>query len=453
MLPPAIEDWIGPEHPARFIREFVESIDLAEFGFELPEPTVEGRPRYSPALLLRAWLYGYLKKTRSSRKLEEACAEQMGFIWLCGALRPDHNTLWRFWKANSKALRKLFARSVEVAVNLKMVGFVTQALDGTRIQAQCSSRRTCDEGSLKRMIERLDKELEDYERALLDAQSDPVRPIDMPSELRKSSELREQVRDALAQVEQGVAKHVNPREREARRMSADGRNRFAYNAQAVVDAKSQILVAAEVVDEPNDTQQLAAMVELSERTGGEATQTTLADGGYSTGKQLQKAQARSQEVVMPLPSASKNQEDKPYHASNFAYDEKADEVVCPQGRRIPFQRERIRKGVAHRVYRSAATCKDCPVRSQCTADRHGRAIDVSPWREAIEIHRQKMDTDEAKEAYKRRAPLIEPVFGWIKQCDGMRRWSFKGLESVRTQWAMLCAARNLWKIYYYVKAA
>lgn len=137
MLPACVEDWISAEHPARFIREFVDELDLVELGFSISSGGTEGRPGYSTKLLLRAWLYGYYEKVRSSRQLEHACSERMGFVCLCGTHRPDHNTLWRFWNANRQSLSGLFKQSVRVAVDLNMAGFVTQAVDGTKIQS-CS---------------------------------------------------------------------------------------------------------------------------------------------------------------------------------------------------------------------------------------------------------------------------------------------------------------------------
>lgn len=149
LLPPSLEDWIGPEHPARFIREFVSNLKLKKLKFAQPVASSEGRPAYAPELMLRLWLYGYFEKVRSHRKLEKACREQIGFIWLCGNMAPDHNSLWRFWQANKKPLREVFRQSVEVAMRLKLVGMVLQAVDGTKIQAACSGRGGWDEAGLE----------------------------------------------------------------------------------------------------------------------------------------------------------------------------------------------------------------------------------------------------------------------------------------------------------------
>ena len=384
LLPACVEDWIGGDHAARFIREFVDGLDLLELGFSVSSGGTEGRPRYSTKLLLRVWLYGYFEKVRSTRQLEKACTERMGFVWLCGTHRPDHNSLWRFWNQNRSSLRALFQQSVRVAMKLDMVGFVTQAIDGTRIQSCSGTRSSCDEASLQRQLGRLDERIAELESELEQA-AEKGADTSLPKQLHQKSALRERVREALTEVRQGSAKHIHPNERDARRMGVDGRNRFGYNAQAAVDAKEQIIVAAEVVNEPNDKAQLKPMIERAAETTGQNSEQTLADGGYSSARQI--ARTEDQNVIMPLPSTSKNKEPHPYHASRFEYDSQNDEVICPQGRRIPFQRERSKGNTTVRVYRSAKTCKGCPVRSHCTKDRHGRTIDITPWHEAYQRHR------------------------------------------------------------------
>ncbi|WP_269525809.1 transposase [Coraliomargarita parva] len=141
LLPAQIEDWISSDHEARYIRSFVEELDMVSLGFAQYYGGGRGRPPYATRLLLRAWLYGYLRKVRSTRKLERACQEEMGFIWLCGTLKPDQNSLWRFWRAHRKQIKEVFLQTLKMAVSLDMIGFVTQAVDGTKIQAVCSSHR------------------------------------------------------------------------------------------------------------------------------------------------------------------------------------------------------------------------------------------------------------------------------------------------------------------------
>src|SRR5208283_6006269 len=137
LFPPALEDWVPADHPARFLREFVDQLDLAKLGFAMPAAT-EGRPPYAPSLLLKIWLYGYFHRIRATRKLEVACQEHLSLLWLTGLIAPDHNSLWRFWSENQKALRQVFKQTVQLAARTGAAGLALQALDGTKIQAACS---------------------------------------------------------------------------------------------------------------------------------------------------------------------------------------------------------------------------------------------------------------------------------------------------------------------------
>lgn len=448
LLPASVEDWVGPDHPARFVREFVAALDLKALGLDTLKRE-EGGVSYAPTLLLSVWLYGYLRRVRSTRGLERACREEMGFVWLSGNHRPDHNALWRFWEAHREGLRGLFAQSVRVAHQLGLLGLVVQALDGTKLQAACSGRGGFDQAHLEKLLARLDEELTEREADIARA-GEGAATTGLPAQLQRAQALREQVRDALQRVRSGEAKHAHPLEPEAGRMDCDGRNRFAYNAQAVVDTQAQVIVATDLCNAPNDTAQLAPMLAqaatLRTSLGLTATPATLADGGYAGGAQLQAATLAGHDVLTPLPGSSKADTD-PYHAAHFRHDPARRVVICPQGRELPLQRERQRRGQRLEVYRSAKVCRDCPVRTQCTSDRHGRTIDIGPGHALVVALRQRWQKPGTAEYYSLRAPTVEPVFAQVKQQMGFRRWTLRGLAKVRVQWAMLCTTWNLQVIY------
>lgn len=449
LLPPSVEDWVGPEHPARFVREFVGALDLKALGLDTLKRD-EGGVTYEPALLLSVWLYGYLRRVRSTRAVERACREEMGFVWLSGNHRPDHNALWRFWDAHREGLRALFRQSVKVAFRLDLLGLAAQALDGTKIMAACSGRGGFDQQHLEKLLAQLDTELTEREAEIARAGA-AAAAAGLPAELHRAHTLREQVRGALERVRSGETRHAHPLEPDAARMDCDGRNRFGYNAQALVDAKAQVIVAAELTNAPNDTAQLAPMLAHAATVRAEigapdAPPATLADGGYASGAQLAAAIEAGHDVLTPLPSSSQDDSD-PYHAAHFRHDPQRRVVVCPQGRALPFHHERERRGHKIEVYRSAQVCKDCPVRSRCTTDRHGRSIDLGPGHAHLAALRARWKKPGTAEYYALRAALVEPVFAQVKQQMGFRRWTVRGLEKARVQWALLCTTWNLQVIY------
>lgn len=450
LLPPSIEDWIGADHPARFIRGIVSQLDPEELGIQVPRLRT-GRPPYAERLLLRVWLYGYWKRIRSTRKLEEACQNDLGFIWLCGNQAPDHNTLWRFFKKNKKALKALFRQTVKLAMDLSLVGFVMQAVDGTKLQAACSGYGLYDESHLKKIFDRLEQTIENLEQALEETnQGVSHLASTLPKDLQDARQLREKVKEALEEVQSGETKHCHPSDSEARRMKCEGRNRFAQNAQAVVDESNHIIVAEEVTQDEGDRQQLAKMSEEAVANTGRVPDTLTADGGYYNASEIEKAEERVGNVLLPIPEGSKNRASNPYHTSCFAYDPEQNVVICPEGRALLFRRERIKnQRTGHRVreYRSSEVCKECAVRQKCTKDRHGRSIEIPKGYEAVQRLKRRLADPVNQEKLKRRGRTVELIFAWIKQMDGFRRWTYHGLENVKAQWSMLCAVWNLKRIY------
>jgi len=443
LLPAVVEDWVGAKHPARFIREFVGALDLKELGLDTLDRE-QGGVAYEPALLLQAWLYGYYRKVRSTRQIEAACQEDMGFVWLTGNHRPDHNALWRFWTVQRKQIDRLFKQSARVAVDLDLVGFAVQAVDGTKIMAACSGRGGFDQAQLEELLQRLDEQVGEREKQIEQAGNEGAPAL--PSELERTVQLREKVRSALARVTAAETRHIHPLEPDAARMECDGRNRFGYNAQAVVDAKQQIIVATDVCNAPNDTKQLLPMVTAAQAQQPQASPTLLADGGYANAAQLQAVQRAGHDVVTPPPSAWRHS-NHPYHAAHFRHEPERHVVVCPQGRELPLHHLRRKSVGLVEVYRSAKVCRDCPVRSLCTKDRHGRSIDIQPGYAAVVACHDRWQQRATAVLYQRRAPTIEPVFAQIKQQMGFRRWTVRGLQNVRAQWALLATTWNLRVIF------
>lgn len=442
LFPPALEEWVPADHPVRFLREFVDQLDLPSLHFVIPAAT-EGRPPYAPSLLLKIWLYGYLHRIRSTRKLEAACRDHISVVWLTGWLQPDHNSLWRFWRDNRVALRGVFKRSAQLAVEAGLVGLVLQAVDGTKIQAASSGHTGWSKEQLKELLAALDKELEQTETELgKEAEPDPAKGYRLPPDLKSKEALREKVRSGLKQMEQIQREHLHGEEPEARRMSCDGKNRFGYNAQAVVDEQHGVVVAAEVVNQENDRGMLVPMVEAAQQTCGTEAM-TVADSSYGSGGDIAQAAQRQMKVLVrpqgqPAPSER-------YHAHNFRYDPKTHQVLCPEDKELTFKRFGQQKGQRVRLYRCQN--KDCPVRSLCSKDPKGRVLEIWPHTAVVQEMQARLKQPEMAARLEKRRAIVERIFGHIKQHEGFRRWTVRGLEAVQTQWALVCCAMNLRVLY------
>jgi transposase len=453
MFPPAVDDWIGSDHPARFVRDFVDSLDLESLGFRVRESAI-GRPHYGASLLLKVWLYGYLNSTRSSRKLERGCREQMGLIWLTGMRAPDHNTLWRFWLDNKKSLRQVFRQSVRIALNADLLGLVVHAVDGTKIMACSSHRAVWHKSDLEKLLNKLDESISDVICQVERAQRKEVGEFRLPESLQDHEERKRFIREAIQKLDEEDTKHLHPGESDARLMKNGRTIELSYNAQAVADQKTGMIVASDVVNNEDDSAQLVRMLDQVSDNLGNTAQENLADGSYGSALQIHLAE-KAGHAVLTSPGATEEAEgsdsDNPsYHSSRFIYDQANDRCICPRGDILPFQRTKDSRRKNHRlrIYQCRGF-RQCPHRFQCSSSKRGRIIEISPYHQAVVRQRQKMRDPRNKELLSCRKAIIEPIFGWIKENLGFRRWTVRGLENVKGQWSLLCTTINLKKLYKY----
>lgn len=442
LLPPSLEDWVPPEHPARFVADFVAAQDLKALGFKQPHATL-GAPRYSNELLLGLWLYGYLQRVRTSRGIERACYGDVGFIWLAGMLKPDHNTLWRFFRDNEKAFTALFKQGVKTAAHLGLVGMALHALDGTKMEVASSKKRAWHKEHLERCLARLDEAIEEMTRQTHAAQHELSGEFVLPEPLRDATVRREEIKNALQALNAHEAKHHLPCEPEAALMKNDGRTQWSYNAQVLVDAQSGLIVAEHVTNAPTDHQQLIPMLEeVVDNLGGSAD-CTVADAGYHNGEQLARADQAGHTVLVNTPRDHKDA-DPDFHVTRFAYDPNTDTYTCPQGHPLRYLHTSS-KGDGRqkaRIY-GDAPCQQCPMRARCTTAKQGRHLTHNPHHNALVAQRQRQEQPGNHEKLKKRGSTVERIFGWAKQGLGLRRFSRRGLDAAQAQWSLTCLVMNL----------
>lgn len=449
LFPPSLEDFVPQDHPARFIREFVDSLDLRGMGFKVRE-SEEGRPNYGVDLLLKVWLYGYFENIRSTRKLEKACCQHVGLLWLTGLHYPDHNTLWRFYRDNRRALKGVFVQGVRLAVKGGLVGMILNAVDGRKIRADVSRGSGLHEEKLKELLRRLNESVEEVCDQIEEAEEqEEGKEYRLPDKLSKKERLRDFVQRGLEELEKEGESHLSLTDKEGRMMITGEGIKFAYNAQSVVDTRAGIIVGAEVVQEESDNFELVEMLDRVKENVGKVAKETLADAGYFSGEELKKAEDNSYEVLVDTTIVEKKDSSgSEFEIWNFRYDREVDVWICPKGGVLRFEREqkRMDKGYTVRVYRCQGY-EGCVHRWECSKSKKGRTIKVSPYHLAIVNQLEKQKKAGKKELLKRRKTIVEPVFGIIKQALNFRRWTVRGLENVRAQWFLICTAINLRKIY------
>ena len=448
-LPHYIEDRIPDDHPARFIKDFVKSLKLKELGFVIPEPESLGRPPYGAGLLLSAWLYGYFHKVYSTRGLERVCLMDLGVVWLLNWQKPDHNTLWRFIDKNRGLLEELFKKVTFVASKIGQVSLVLQALDGTKIRSEVSTRGFCNKEKLEKTLEGLDDSIKEVMSKIELQHELDEEKAKLTKDLQDHKRRKEMVERALEEIEKDGCKQINPKDVDARLIKCGKTIESAYNAQAVVDEKSGIIVSQDVVNDETDSRQLTRMVEKAEENLGSKPLEIVADSGYYSPEELMKAETKGIDVLVNIPTQMRPENKRKHHKSNFNQVESKDVLICPRGHELVFKGttlDRHNKEMRLKLYR-CQSYEDCPDRDKCSKSKNGRTIEIGPHYGAVQRQLEKQKNLEAREKLLKRKSIVEREFAQIKWNMGFVRFMYRSLAKVKAQWALVCSVENLKKIF------
>ena len=487
LLPPTLAELLADDHPARFVAEFVDQLELASIGIAA-ESAAEGAPSYHPKLLLSAWLYGFMVRVRSSRKLERACTENVAFMWLTGMQRPDHVTLWRFYRDNRQALRRLLKQTVRLAMEVGLVDFALQAVDGSRVSVS-SLDSLKGRAALAELLAQVEAEISAMEHSDQPADGPADRTPRSPQALPSKREMGERLRRALAKLDElegvdpgrpeqpgvtgavaadaagaGAASAAEPegqsRPGQGRISATDpeavwikrrGELSLGYNGQVVVDSQAQIIVAADVVASSSDTNQLLPMLQEAEAMTGRPAAAVTADVGYFAMPDLDGVQRLGTQPYVPDRRAQRADAPdlNPYHKDHFVHDPTTDTYRCPLGQTLRPHGTQRQGDRIQRMYRGEA-CQGCPAQQSgaCTKST-ARRIRIYGHEQALALHADKMKTDAARAVMARRKTIVEPVFAVFREQLGLLRFLVRGLEKVKAEWRLLCIAHNLRKLWKY----
>jgi transposase len=448
LLPPALEDWVGDEHPARFVRDFVDSLDLQSLGFK-GRRSPDGRPSYSDDLLLKIWIFGYFNDVRSTRKLERACREMMGFLWLSGMLVPDHNTLWRFFHRYPDAIQNVFVETVTLAAEAKLLNMAVHAVDGTKIRARCSDGGALNRRQLTKALTEEEKRIAEYMEDVARAEEEEEGQYRLPDELLDAEARKKWIKERLEKLRSNGIQSEQPNEPDARQMKRKGAVHFSFNAQAVVDVESGLVVASDVTNAQNDSYQLVPMARMARENLGSDAEELLADAGYATLPEIGEMYNEGTSVTVDLPRRlMAGPDDSDFHASRFRYDEDNDIVMCPLGKPLRFMctKDERHGRYLDRIYRCRGS-KECPRQPDCCGGKNARVIQVSPYQKALQAQRDKYKDPEKRHASRVLRKRVETLFGQVKANCQFNRFSCWGLINAKAQWSLLCAAGNLRKLH------
>lgn len=450
LLPYRVEDFVSENHLVRVIDVFVEGLALAQYGFKYSTGNLSsGQPAYSPAALLKLYIYGYLNRTGSSRRLESECCRNLEVIWLLGGLTPTYKTIADFRKVNGKALKAVNKAFVTTCNDLDLYGKELVAIDGSYFKANASQASITTRQQAERALARLEKDIDTYLADLERAdQDDTEPPRDIARLEEKLALLRERQqahREALNTMDARQDDQLSHTDPDARRLKKNGKTVAGYNTQVAVDGKNHLIAAVDVTQDGNDSQQLAPMARQACETLGVEALNALADAGYYSKKQLKDCEDQGIKAYVPEPDKqSQAREAGRFPRDAFRYDTEVDHYLCPAGQ-ILSRTGCQRKGdqINHRYGARASDCASCPLRAKCLPEKTGyRQVYRWEHEDIVERHRERM-VKEGRERMRQRSGIVEHPFGTLKLWFGALHFLTRGLEKVTGEMNLMVLCYNL----------
>jgi transposase len=450
-FPERLDDDIAEDNPVRFLDAFVDALDLEASGFQRAVPAATGRPGYAPGDLLKLYLYGYLYRLRSSRRLEQATHRHVEVLWLLKKLRPAHKTIADFRKHNLKPLRQVCRTFTLLCKKLDLCGAELVAIDGSKFRAVNAKERHFTKDKLKKLIMQIDEGVEAYLKELerSDAQDDrgPVggahaKALAAKIEALKQRQLRYE--GFQAQLLSNNQEQLSLTDSESRAMKR-GKGRgpeVCYNVQTAVDAKHKLIVACEVTNDPGDRAWLSPMALQAKEVLG-CCFDAVADVGYDHGHAVKACLEAGITPYVSRPITSANEKLGLFSKDDFTYDRATDTSQCPAGQVLTFRFDTVELG-RHIRYSATAACKGCAIKQQCTRSKDGRRITRGVDEHLLEEMEQRVRS--RPEVMKRRKELVEHPFGTMQRWWDHGYFLMRGLEKVRTEFSLTVLAYNLRRV-------
>jgi transposase len=368
LLPESLDEYVGPDNPVRFIDAFVDGLDLAAAGFTRVTAKLAGRPGYGPRDLLKLYIYGYLNRVRSSRRLEAETHRNIEVIWLLRQLKPDFKTIADFRRLNHKAFRPMFRQFVLLCRQLDLFGRELLAVDGTRIKAVNNKDRNFTRASLTKFIELADAKLDDYLQRL--DQSDAAerktggsRVKNLAEKIAAIGERRTRCKDMLTQLDRTGEEQISLTDPDSRAMAAHTHVAVGYNAQVAVDTKHKLIVEQQVTNQVVDVGLLTQTVEPAKEILGVETIEVVADKGYFKIEDIEACEKASMVPYVPRPQRGPSVKAGLFRKDEFQYDPVSDTYVCPTGQELHRYSSSLLRELKKINYVNKLACDDCKIRS------------------------------------------------------------------------------------------
>ena len=450
LFPECLEDWIDENNPVRVIDVFVDELDLAELGFDGVAPEVTGRPAYHPSVLLKLYIYGYLNRVQSSRRLEREAGRNVEVMWLVGRLAPDHKTIADFRKDNGRAIRQVCARFIVLCRAMDLLTEASVAIDGSKFKAVNNRDKNFTRAKMDRRMSQIEESVARYLQQLDTADRQE------PSEALKAKTNR--LKDKIAKLKQQMQhlkrlqvqmlaapdQQISLTDPDARSMATSGRGSgvVGYNVQVAVETKHHLIVTHEVINEGSDRAQLSPMAMAAKAALGVETLDAVADRGYFSGEEILECENAGITVMLPKPMTSNSKAEGRFGKQDFRYVAEDDVYICPAGQRLTYSFTTEDKGLVLRRYATKA-CQNCAIKNVCTTAKQRL---ISRWEHEHVLETVQRRLDEHPEKMRQRRETVEHPFGTIKARMGATHFLMKTLPRVASEMALHVLAYNMTRV-------
>jgi transposase len=449
LFPAHLEDYVAEDNPVRAVDAFVEGLDLGQLGFGRVEPLEKGRPCYHPATLLKIYIFGYLNRIPSSRRLERECQRNIELIWLTGQLAPDFKTIADFRKDNGKAIREVCRTFVALCRELDLLSVASVAIDGSKFKAVNARDKNFTEAKMRRRFERIEESVARYLSQLetADLHGDAVPEAKVARLKDKLAKLKQEVARLTAikeEMMQSEDKQVSLTDPDARSMATSGKDTgiVGYNVQTAVDTKHHLIVAHEVTNIGTDRHQLSNMAEQARTEMGVETLDAVADRGYYASEEIRACEEAGITVTLPKPMTSNSKAEGRFGKQDFRYVAQKDIYICPAGEALAYSFTTEDRGLVLRRYRTNA-CQRCAIKYRCTTAKE-RLITRWEHEHVLEAVQERLDRHPEKMTVRR--STAEHPFGTIKCWMGATHFLMKRLPKVKTEMALNVLAYNMKRV-------
>ncbi|SOE54066.1 Transposase [Burkholderia sp. OK233] len=447
LLPEALDDYVTDTNPVRVVDVFVDELDLKKLGFEGVEPALTGRPSYHPEVMLKIYIYGYLNRIQSSRRLEREAQRNVELMWLTGRLAPDFKTIARFRKDNGKAIRSVCRQFVMLCQRLDLFSDALVAIDGSKFKAVNHRDRNFTSAKLERRMRDIESSIARYLAAMdtADRQEPAIAKVRTERLQDKIAALKEQMRslkEIEVQLNAAPDGQVSLTDPDARSMKTRGTGVVGYNVQTAVDAKHHLIVAHVVTNDGIDRDQLTSMAKLARTEMGVDKLTAVADRGYYKSEEILACHEAGISVFVPKTVTSSATAHGRFGKEDFIYNAQTNEYRCPAGERLIWRFSTVERGLKLSKYWSS-NCQQCPLKGDCTPGPQRR---VTRWEHEAVLDEMQARLDHAPEMMRIRRQTVEHPFGTIKAWMGATHFLTRTIERVSTEMSLHVLAYNIKRV-------